>query len=42
MSGGQVAAGDAPAALLTLYDTALPEVYGYLLSRCAHARWRRT
>ena len=34
MSGGQVAVGDAPAALLELYDTALPEVYGYLLSRC--------
>ena len=34
MSGGQVAMGDAPAALLELYDTALPEVYGYLLSRC--------
>jgi len=34
MSGGQVAVGDAPAALLKLYDTALPEVYGYLLSRC--------
>ncbi len=25
---------DAGAALLDLYDTALPEVYGYLLSRC--------
>ncbi len=34
MGGGQVAVGDASAALLTLYDTALPEVYGYLLSRC--------
>jgi RNA polymerase sigma-70 factor (ECF subfamily) len=34
MGGGQVAVGDASAALLELYDTALPEVYGYLLSRC--------
>lgn len=34
MGGGQVAVGEAPAALLELYDTALPEVYGYLLSRC--------
>ncbi len=34
MSDGQVAVGDAPAALLQLYDAALPEVYGYLLSRC--------
>lgn len=34
MSSGQVAVGDAPAALLELYDSALPAVYGYLLSRC--------
>lgn len=34
MSSGQVAVGDASAALLGLYDTALPQVYGYLLSRC--------
>lgn len=33
--GGQSAASEAPgAALLDLYDTALPRVYGYLLSRC--------
>ena len=34
MSSGQPAVGDASAVLLELYDTALPEVYGYLLSRC--------
>lgn len=34
MGGEQVAVDDAPAGLLGLYDTALPEVYGYLLSRC--------
>ena len=34
MSSGQAAVGDASAVLLELYDTALPEVYGYLLSRC--------
>ena len=27
-------ASDPPAALLALYDTALPQVYGYLRSRC--------
>ena len=32
-SSGQVRP-DAGAALLDLYDTALPEVYGYLLARC--------
>jgi RNA polymerase sigma-70 factor, ECF subfamily len=31
---GQVAAGDPRTGLLALYDTALPEVYGYLLHRC--------
>jgi RNA polymerase sigma-70 factor (ECF subfamily) len=30
----QVAAGDPRTTLLTLYDKALPEVYGYLLHRC--------
>jgi RNA polymerase sigma-70 factor, ECF subfamily len=30
----QVAAGDPRTGLLALYDTALPEVYGYLLHRC--------
>jgi RNA polymerase sigma-70 factor (ECF subfamily) len=30
----QVATGDPRTALLTLYDKALPEVYGYLLHRC--------
>lgn len=29
-------------ALLDLYDEALPEVYGYLLSRCGGGRWPRT
>lgn len=30
----QVSAGDPRTSLLTLYDQALPEVYGYLLHRC--------
>ena len=30
----QVTAGDPRAGLLALYDSALPEVYGYLLHRC--------
>jgi RNA polymerase sigma-70 factor (ECF subfamily) len=30
----QVAAGDPRMSLLALYDTALPQVYGYLLHRC--------
>jgi RNA polymerase sigma-70 factor (ECF subfamily) len=30
----QAAAGDPRTSLLTLYDQALPEVYGYLLHRC--------
>jgi RNA polymerase sigma-70 factor (ECF subfamily) len=30
----QPGAGDPRAGLLALYDTALPQVYGYLLSRC--------
>ena len=34
MGGGPAGGGDAPAALLDLYDAALPEVYGYLLPRC--------
>ncbi len=34
MSVEQVATGDPGAALLALYDTALPEVYSYLLHRC--------
>jgi RNA polymerase sigma-70 factor (ECF subfamily) len=29
-------AGDARAALLAVYDEALPRVYGYVLSRCGH------
>ena len=36
--GDQVrAGGDRGAALLELYDAALPQVYGYLLSRCGRA-----
>jgi RNA polymerase sigma-70 factor (ECF subfamily) len=31
---GQAAAGDAGETLLAVYDRALPQVYGYLLSRC--------
>ena len=34
MSGPSPAVGDPRAALLDLYDAALPLVYGYLLSRC--------
>lgn len=34
MSVEQAAAGDPRTGLLALYDTALPEVYGYLLHRC--------
>ncbi|MCW0213360.1 MAG: sigma-70 family RNA polymerase sigma factor [Pseudonocardia sp.] len=34
MSGHQKVEPDPGLALLTLYDTALPEVYGYLLARC--------
>jgi RNA polymerase sigma-70 factor (ECF subfamily) len=34
VSGGGLAREDAPARLLDLYDQALPQVYGYLLSRC--------
>ncbi len=34
MSVEQAAAGDPRTGLLTLYDAALPEVYGYLLHRC--------
>jgi RNA polymerase sigma-70 factor (ECF subfamily) len=33
----QAAGHEAGAALLALYDTALPEVYGYLLARCGAA-----
>jgi len=32
----QTAEDDARADLLALYDDALPQVYGYLLSRCGH------
>jgi RNA polymerase sigma-70 factor (ECF subfamily) len=34
VSVDQVAAGDPRTSLLALYDTALPQVYGYLLHRC--------
>jgi RNA polymerase sigma-70 factor (ECF subfamily) len=34
MSGQRLARDGAPARLLDLYDQALPQVYGYLLSRC--------
>src|SRR5215472_10602432 len=34
VSGKRLAWGEAPARLLDLYDQALPQVYGYLLSRC--------
>jgi len=34
VSGQQPAAGEARVGLLALYDSALPQVYGYLLSRC--------
>jgi RNA polymerase sigma-70 factor (ECF subfamily) len=34
VSVNQVAAGDPRADLLALYDSALPQVYGYLLRRC--------
>lgn len=34
MSGQPPAQGDPRAALLELYDVALPHVYGYLLTRC--------
>ncbi len=34
MTGAVPDVGDPAAALLGLYDTALPHVYGYLLSRC--------
>ena len=34
MSGERLAWGESPARLLDLYDRALPQVYGYLLSRC--------
>ena len=34
MSGQQASAYDPAAALLALYDTVLPRVYGYLISRC--------
>lgn len=33
-SSGAAAAADPARALLDLYDSALPEVYGYLLARC--------
>lgn len=34
MSSGEQVRPDAGAALLDLYDSALPDVYGYLLARC--------
>jgi RNA polymerase sigma-70 factor (ECF subfamily) len=34
MSGQPAASGSRPAHLLALYDRVLPQVYGYLLSRC--------
>ncbi len=34
MSGHATAPGGRPARLLALYDATLPQVYGYLLSRC--------
>jgi RNA polymerase sigma-70 factor, ECF subfamily len=34
VSGQRLAWDDPPARLLDLYDQALPQVYGYLLSRC--------
>ncbi len=34
MTEETAAAGDARATLLSLYDRALPQVYGYLVSRC--------
>ena len=34
VSGQRLAREDRPARLLDLYDRALPQVYGYLLSRC--------
>jgi RNA polymerase sigma-70 factor (ECF subfamily) len=34
VSGPQQVEPDPGLALLTLYDTALPEIYGYLLARC--------
>lgn len=37
MSGSPSEVGDQGAALLGLYDSALPDVYGYLLSRCGSA-----
>jgi RNA polymerase sigma-70 factor (ECF subfamily) len=35
--GHEAAAGDQGSALLSLYDRALPQVYGYLLPRCGSA-----
>ncbi len=37
MSGHPSPAGDRRAALVELYDVALPHVYGYLLARCGRA-----
>lgn len=37
MSEQPVAGGDPRTCLLALYDAALPQVYGYLLSRCGRA-----
>ena len=37
MSGQPSAVGDPGAALVALYDVALPHVYGYLLARCGRS-----
>jgi RNA polymerase sigma-70 factor (ECF subfamily) len=37
MSAEQIPVADQAAVLLSLYDTALPEVYGYLVARCPTA-----
>ncbi|MGI8697008.1 MAG: RNA polymerase sigma factor [Mycobacteriales bacterium] len=37
MSGQSAASSDAGDALLAIYETALPQVYGYLLARCSRA-----
>jgi RNA polymerase sigma-70 factor, ECF subfamily len=39
VSEASTAVEDPGAALLALYDTALPHVYGYLLGRCGRVGW---
>jgi len=39
VSEASTAVEDPGAALLALYDTALPQVYGYLLGRCGRVGW---